>query len=631
MKELKKQLTNPYVYVFLATYYGIWLWWEFIQLPFSNPAGIISYLPSIGYNPTNNIVRFVFAILFPPLACLLFWWLNNGGKKFFGSNRLRKIVAGMLIAGSLLLCVGMGIVQNSTNPKNNPVGQESSHAQIDSFHEGEALGPAVSYQDPNLKPYKDYVFVHGVFQDPGRAVLAFKVFGRSIGAVRAMATILTIITFMMVYALLLVLFKGNILKSSFGLSLFGLVLTPTATLPFIGKYIVGIQLPFRDITTIIILISAIFAFRYAAKNHRLYTALASGVIGFMACINFANSMDRAIYGVFIALFWLVLMAFVSKQKMFTRTILPAFTLGGLLGIPVVGMALKWDFIDFIRFIKTISHYKEYLDGMPFTRPEVPISLLLIATSVGITILGAWFLKVWQATKKSKRTFMDRVKLLRSPITNLINQHFVVILLFVTGVLFLRSAIGRADIGHFIYSIQWLYILGIFLFVRWLFDRKTATPLLIYLSILVFVITLGFFMGSVKKIDLARDAFPINVSDDKFVRQDHLQTAQFLRDNLSGDENFVTLTSEASWYYLVNKPSPVQYPIVWFAFMPQQRQSLAASIQNNDNIKYIITNNNWTSTFDYVPVNERLPEVFDILYKQYEPVQGFGQQTVWQRK
>ena len=525
----------------------------------------------------------------------------------------------------------MGIVQSSTDPKNNPVGQESSHAQLDSFHEGEALGPAISYQDPNLKPYKDYVFVHGVFQDPGRAVLAFKLFGQSIGAVRALATILTIVAFMMVYALFLVLFRGNILKSSLALSLFGLLLTPAAMLPFIGSYIVGIQLPFRDITTILILISAILAFRYAAKNHRLYTALTSGIIGFIACINFANSMDRAIYGVFIALFWLVLMAFVSKQKMFTRTILPSFVVGGIFGIPVVGIALKWDFVHFISFIKTISHYKEFLDGIPFARPGVPISLLLVATSVGITILGAWFLKVWQGTKKSKRTFIDRVKLLRSPITNLINQHFVVILLFATGVLFLRSAIGRADIGHFIYSIQWLYILGIFLFVRWLYARKPVTPLLIFLSILIFVITLGYFMGNTKRIDLAKDAFPINVSDDKFVRQDHLQTAQFLRDNLSGDENFVTLTSEASWYYLVNKPSPVQYPIVWFAFMPQQRQSLATSIQNNDNIKYIITNNNWTSNFDYVPVNERLPEVFDTLYKQYEPVQGFGQQTVWQRK
>lgn len=631
MQSFKKLLTNPYTYIFLTTYYGVWLVWNFVKIPFSNPAGIISLLPSLNYNPTNNLLRFALAIFLPPLACFIYYWLSNSGLKFWNNKKLRLATSVVVVLASLIMCVGMGIVQASTNAKNNPVGHEGKYAQLDSFHEGEALGPAVSYQDSSLKPYKNYVFLHGVFQDPGRAVLAFKLFGRSIGAVRAFATILTIIAFVLIYVLMLTLFKGSVVKSGLALSLFGFLLLPSTTLPFLGKYLIGIQLPFRDITTILILIGAILGYRWVQAGKRLYAGLAAGAVGFVACIGFVNSTDRAIYGLMIATFWLILIAFISRAKIFTRVVLPAFALGGILGLPVVGAALKWDFVDFILFLKAISRYKEFLDGIPFNRPDVPVSLLMLLTAGGITIIGAWLLQAWQSTASSKASLKTRFIKLRTPLAKLINEHFVVILLFATSTVFLRSAVGRADLGHFTYSVQWIYLLLIYLFVAWLYARWGKKQSLIYVSILVLVCACAFFVGSVKKIDLSKDAFPIHVKDESFVRADHMQTAKFIKQNLRGDESFMTFTSEGSWYYLVDKPSPVQFPIVWFAFLPQQRQDLANSIEQNDNIKYIITNNNWTSNFDYVPVNERLPEAYKVLETRYEPVRGFGQQTVWQRK
>lgn len=609
----------------------MWLCWEFIRLPYSNPAGIVSYLPSIFYNPSNNILRFACAIILPPIACWAYWWLSGTGKKFWDSKKLRVIAGVIVVLLSVLMSVGMGVVQASTNPKNNPAGQESGYVQLDSFHEGEVLGPAVSYQDSDLKPYKDYIFLHGVFQDPGRAVVAFKLFGRSIGAVRAFATILTIITFVLIYLLFLTLFKYDVVKAGLGLSLFGMLLLPTAAIPFLGKYIIGIQLPFRDITTILILISGILGYRFVQQQKRLHAALASGVIGFVCCINFANSTDRAFYGVVIATIWLILIAFISKKQTTIRYILPGFVLGGIIGIPIVGAALKWDFVDFALFLKAISKYKEFLDGIPFTRPEIPVSLLLILTAAGITITGAWLLNAWQSTASTKATFTARIKKLHAPLAKLINEHFIVILLFATSTIFLRSAIGRADLGHFTYSVQWLYVLLIFLFITWLFARANKQQLLICISLIILLFTAGLFIGSVKEIDIAKDAFPINVKDELFVRSDHLEAAKFLKENLREHESFVTLTSEASWYYLVDKPSPVQFPVVWFAFMPDQRQSLAKSIDEHDDIKYIVTNSNWTSNFDYVPVHERLPEVFEVLYDKYEPSEVFGQQTIWERK
>jgi len=148
--------------------------------------------------------------------------------------------------------------------------------------------------------------------------------------------------------------------------------------------------------------------------------------------------------------------------------------------------------------------------------------------------------------------------------------------------------------------------------------------------MLLIFTFGFFVSQVKHIDIHNDAFPIHVSDSVLVQTDYLQTARYLKLNLHGQDSFVTLTSEGIWYYLVNKPSPITYPIIWYAYTAPEREKIASQIQDNSHIKYIVTNNNWTSDFDYVPNPTRFPEVYQVLDKYYQPKIGFGGQTVWQR-
>lgn len=637
----KNLIRSPYPYILLFSYYCVWLSWDSIKLPFHNPAGIISALPEIGYNPSNNILRFLFAILVPPLTCLLVWALINKKPKriwdFYNRFRFPRItIATIAITATIMLCVFMGIVQASTNPERNPTdvyGGPYSHALVDTFHEGETLGPAISYAQPELAPYRDFVIVHGVFQDALRTNIAFDLFGHSIGASRAFASILTILTVVAYFILLLVLFRGNVYKSILGLLLVALLMLPTTTLPIVGDSIFGINLPFRDLATIAFLITAIIGLRAISNSrNKKKLAVASFLIGFITLAGFANSIDRALYIAVLSIVWLVLALILNSTKPFLKTILLPYLAGIIVGIPVLGIALKWAFSDFFAYLVTMSKYKEFLDGIIFTRPTIAITIILVIVAGIITIFGSILIKRVQNLHIVNSPLTVKLRTFIAHIKPLIEKYSIAILLAVTGLFFLRSAIGRALPDHWIYSVQWLYLFLAFVGINFLFRVfSKRTRVINLLVIFLLGACLAVYGLAVKHIDVRNDTFPIHVQDKELMRTDYIETSDYLKANLKKDENFVTLTSEASWYYFVDKPSPIQYPVIWYAFTKSQRDVIANQLDNKPNIKYAITNNNWTSDFDYVPNEVRFPEVYTVLKKDYVPYIGFGQQTIWIRK
>ena len=74
---------------------------------------------------------------------------------------------------------------------------------LDLFHEGERLAPAQAMMDGKV-PYRDVLFVHGFLRDPAVALVAFRLFGVSVAALRTLEQILSplglIATYYLVYA-----------------------------------------------------------------------------------------------------------------------------------------------------------------------------------------------------------------------------------------------------------------------------------------------------------------------------------------------------------------------------------------------------------------------------------------------
>jgi hypothetical protein len=628
--NLKKIFSSPYPYIFLVSYFGVLLVWSYIKLPAHNPSGIISHLTIDGYNPTDNIIRFWLAILVPPVACLGYWLISKNTKLFSSSKSLRKTLLVIIALLRIFLASAMGMVQSSTNPANNPRDPYGKHDNylVDTFHEGETLGPAVSYQQKDLKPYTDFVVIHGVAQDPLRSVAAFKLFGRSIGAERTLTTLLIMLTFVIYYLLLLVLFKGNLIKAAAGMIIMAFFVLPGGTLGSIQKQVVGVQLPFRDITTMAFLAFGVLSLRYSVIKKEKYVALFSVLVGFVVTASYAVSVDRAIYITILGTI-LTLMLWVILGKNWLKAVLLPIITGLVLGFMMLFVALKGDVSGLFHYLVTISRYKDYLDGEEFLKPNFAYSTVLLALSASIAVAGAWFIsRVRAANTKSESIYVSCKIVLKNAVLN----YHTEVLLGLTALLFMRSAIGRADIGHFIYSVQWLYLFLAYIAINYFFSAKYKTSnLLKYLTIVSLIFMTALYAGQVYKLNVRRDVFPLHVSDADLVRPDYLQTADFLKQNLDGQDTFATLTSEGIWYYLVNKPSPIKYPIIWYAFTQEERENIANSLDNNSRIKYIVTNNNWTSNFDFVPNPQRFPEVYKVLYEKYQPLTGFGQQTVWIRR
>jgi hypothetical protein len=623
---------TPYPYIFLISYYGVWLIWIFLKVTVHPPEGISSPLVLMHYNPVNNILRFIVAIFVPPVSCLIYWWFekNYSKTRWLHTRLTRHTFASIVVGLSLILALSMGILQGSTNPANNPVGEYGgpySNFLVDTFHEGETLGPAISYQQDNLKPYTNFVVIHGVFQDPLRTVISFKLFGRTIGAERTFNVILLMTTFVCYLVLLLVLFKFNYIKAGLGLSIVGLLLVPNNTLPYIHQAVSWIQLPFRDIATIVFLVTAVLGFRYALSKRYQALTIISSVIGLIVTASFAISVDRAIYITILSAVWVVLIWLMVGNRVWIKRIVTPVFVGLLLGLIVLYTALKGDLYGLLHYLITISRYKDYLDGEVFAQPGLASSIILLGIGTIIAIVFAWFAGFWDNRPKG---LDEGFRALKEHAKTTITNYHTEILLGVTSIVFMRSAIGRADEAHLAYSIQWLYLFLAYVGINYIFSHRKRRLAINFGSLLLFLIVLVFYAGSIKNIDIARDTFPLHVPDSKLVRTDYTQTANYIKQNLSGKQTFVTLTSEGVWYYLVNKPSPISYPIIWYAFTAPQRQIIASQIQDNPNIKYIITNNNWTSDFDFIPNTQRFPEVYMVLYSLYHPEAGFGQQTVWER-
>lgn len=635
MDTIKKIISLPYTYILIVGYYGIWLTWDKVFVPYRNPYDVVGALSQIHYNPLSNILRFCIAIFLPAILCLIYWLLARKSSIKFQSGLFKTTV----VCLSLFVLVASAIMQSSTSGTNDPYtyGGPYNDTLVDTFHEGETLGAAESYEHKDLVPYRDIVFVHGVFQDPLRSEIAFKIFGRSIGAERAFSSLLTIGTFLLFYTLLLVLFRGSLIKAALVSIATGLILLPVLgnTLPApLGNLLIAIQLPSLDFETILFLIVAILGIRAYKDESSRKLQLYSLVLGFIVTAGYANAIDRALFLSGVGVVWLVILAIMSPFRFFFRSVFLPCLLGGIAGIVLLGFALKGDFHDFLGFLYHISLYKEFLDGYTFSRPSLAENIILAALSLSVLAAGTTVARKF-STKEHAITAKfskENARKIKHALRELLQEHAITVILFVTALFFLRSAIGRADYAHFAYSIMWTYLFIWYVLLQYLDVRLVKTRhLMSYLVVLLLAFSSIYYGVLVKNVHIKKNTFPIHIPDSDLIRPDYKQAADYLKTNLKSNQSFVTLTSEASWYYFVDKPSPLKYPIVWFAGANYARQELAKSLADNTNIRYVVTNSNWTSDIDYVPTNQRLPEVYQALYAKYAPYKVFGQQTLWKRK
>ncbi|MFH1149293.1 MAG: hypothetical protein V1748_02335 [Actinomycetota bacterium] len=613
----------------LGTGLGL-LAWKFIRLPFRNPWNVTGPLTLVRLNPANNIARFGLVVLLPTALLFLLvlaWRERSVGMLFFepgapvcrpGPRPSRGVT--VLLAFLLIVLAIVAALNFPTFPSDAPV--------MDTFHEGESLGPGECLAQGQA-PYRDFVFVHGPYEDPIRCVLAWKLFGRSIASVRTLQSLNKIIGFLLLAFMLFRLFQGDWLFTFLTFVLIVFFSGPLAG-PFYRNPIV-MYFPERDMTAFAFIITVTYMWEAlkadTARGRRLFVI--SAFMGFFALVPFAYSIDRGFYnaGTYAVLVLLLFIAFFYRKGL-RLTFISSTLLGVAAGLLVLGFAIRWEYGAFFRFaFLDMPRYKELMDGFVYPiRSAFGVRMVLLIALV-IFWTGYQFLRVYE---KAARRFMVAVR-------SFLREYLVELALLMLAVFSFRSALGRADMGHIQYSSAFTYLLLVFIFIkhylaRWLTGlggRKVfAAGLAIVLAVLI-----GVDAYRIVDRDRFDSNFPVvkGYEDSYFIPDEYQNASTFLSGILKPGENFVTMTNEASYYYFVGRPSPVRFPVVWFAMPEQFQREMVVDMEKN-NVRYVIyRNRNPVNNIDNIKNVKRLPIVFDYIDRNYEPYRTIDGTEIWIRK
>ena len=618
-KQQRQRKTALWVGVFCAMAavgFGVW---NRIFLPFKNPWNVTGLLTEMGYNPNNDLVRLIVFLLLP-LAGLLaaFFVCKRLGWSFFQPverptlQPLHTRHSWVYVAVAVCLCVMVFGMQVR-------IQTYLSYGGLDTFHEGESLGPAVGYA-AGQAPYRDMVFAHGIIQDPGRAVAAWALFGRSIASVRLLESLLQTLTFIMLALAVLVIFRWQPLPV---ILLVGWVLLTHGTTGDNPTWFMPLLMPSRDITTYsFLLVVGIMGNRLTpilptkkAPTPGLRWYVLFFLFSFIPLFTYAYSIDRAFY---LSAAWLIAGALLYITCIHKTPLAKAFWLAGgvgaLVGLVAEGCICRWavgDFIDFV-FLK-MPRFKELMDGMIFN-PAVPVNAFILLQAAGHLF--------WMGTRLLQQvTAQGWAQGLRA----FVRLYFTEITLALFATFFYRSAMGRSDWSHLSYSyIPTVILSGVILgkhyIMPWVqngaWTHKQRTQWLAAACVVMLLLGGAFLGDGWGKLD---DKYPVGAPDEAYVMPSYYQVMEAVQKRLQGG-TFMTMTNEAFFYYLGKQPCPVRFPVVWFAMPSFYQEQMIQQMAENDVQVIIYDSGHWANAIDGFRNRDRLPILNRYIRKYYTSIE-----------
>lgn len=570
--------------------------WNYIVLPFDNPYNITSALSLARYNPTNNVARAISVILAP---ALLFAVL------YATSGKFRNLILS---------------APRSTLPKNNsPINFAAviltgmcfslflptflaEGTEYDSFHEGESMGAAVSYIHGQT-PFRDFIALHGLIQDPLRSTAAFALFGRSIGAVRAFESILKMLVWAMLGIVILQICRGRI-------SVAFLALSAAALLAYKG----GMTLMQRDLPTLMTLSALLLTFKRLSARKSITTA--AFFAGFAPVFGLIYSLERGIFSISIAILGFGALLLLAHGR--RKGVLGQAVAGAGAGLMALAYFLRWDIASYARFFLDMLKYKDLLDGLiyPIAQPRFLLYLIILATML---LYAIWLFGGTAGRGEQK-------------IKAYLAAYFPVFLTVTAAIILYRAVMGRADIPHLEYSTIGV-ILALFACVAPVairledeFMRKSKTAERI-VQIAVFALcfsTLGWQTATGK---LAGN-FPVGKPDAEYLPKEYLQSTDYLRANMNESDDFLTMTNEASWYYFLDKPCPIRFNIIMFASPVSFQEEVVHKLAAKPPKFVLFRNSHWAYKINDIEAERVVPKIARFIRDYYRPDTVIGSQEIW---
>lgn len=585
--------------------------WNWIALPFSNPWKITGPLTILEYNPSNNMVRFVVFILLPSVLLMLAYAFLSAGSRTAlfrplsvqeQDRKMPRWVFAFIVVFSVIIALNYSTLLSS--------------GDFDTFHEGESLGTGISYAAGSA-PYRDYLFAHGLYQDPLRSVIAFELFGRSIGSVRTLESLHKVLAIALLGIFMLKLYRNNY---TFAFAALLLLTYSSAIHPLPSHFIIPAVIAPRDLMVFAFL-SAVISLHESDRRHgdsRIKIAAASFAFSFIPVASFAYSIDRGFY-LSAAFVILTPLLFYFFQLGRTKLFMASFLAGCVSAAVLVAYLLGDGAVEFFNFtFRKMPAYKELMDGLVYPFDTSSGFLLCALCAFNIFWLTTRFLGEW----RQKR------------IGNFVRDYFPELAVLLVSIFIFRSALGRADRLHLAYNGYFIYVLFICIVLRhklgpFIEGRRLEKVL----SRIVAVFVIVFSIIGVNRIyqkELLSKNFPLHVKDDEFIPADYKASISFLEKNLAPGETFFTMTSEASWYYFLNRPAPTRFPIVWFAAPDFYQREVVQDLKKSD-VKYIIYSNAGSSRIDNIANETRLPIIYGYIRENYKFSRRLDDHEIWIRK
>ncbi|MGE4443314.1 MAG: hypothetical protein AB7D27_17790 [Desulfomicrobium sp.] len=614
--DSRKKLLIFFCIYTVAIFFALLTWNHIAPLPFSNPHGIISKIAKLGYNPKNEYIRLLFALVLPSILLAVAYGINffkikscitpvrlEEKNPFEGQeNKASKLTLVLFFIYLLVF---------SFNLPTHAIGLRD---KVDAFHEGECVAPVTFYQHGQV-PYKDFVVIHGPFKDVLRGVVAFKLFGKSIGALRAFSSVLKLFLWISIGVCILALFKSNTFYSFLCINIM-FILANIDRNQFMS-------ISSRDIMIFSFVALVAFAnenFFKTIPTRRLCAWSAS--LSFLAFFAFFYSLDR---GVYLSAAWLVIasavwFAFLRKKRQSSPFLLSSL-FGIILGCLPTIVFVQGKVLPYLEYsFKGLPSYVDMATWAWIYDVNNPYTIFAIALlSFFVFFLTIHLIRCISTTKKFSSGI---VLFLKNYLTELC-MILISIFVFKNA----HNAVAKSSIAA---QIGIAYLTFTYIIIKYFFVKFKQNKILY--SIVVIIIPALFTLLSTQYIiahTKYEKYFPLKTTDDQLLDEDFKTAISFLKSNLDPKDTIYTTSSVGIWYYLLDKPSPTRFPLLNTAPTREYQRAIVRDLESAKP-KFVIDSTFWTDTLFSVNITDMFPIVFEYLNKNYTPIKTIGKQSIFSR-
>jgi hypothetical protein len=619
--------------------------WDFIELPFSNPEGIVGPLTLQSFNPANNLLRFVAFILVPAFALYLISSLD--GRLLAPARTWPSLPANEVGCGSRSsiwrYAATFGMIAYFVGLFLLFFTQPFLPTQLHVFHEGEALTPAYKWLI-GKGAWTGSLIVHGGGNDIFSTVLGWKLFGVvSIGAARVMWSFLD--HAVALGGLVLVWTCFEVTRRNIGIAE---ALTLLALL-LVG-YTVGSLYPKMWLPELT------FAFHPNNVLSHRDTLYLIGVASLIAALNFRS---RALFFTCGFLGPCILMYSIEKGAYYSALSLVAGALyfylstacssraarigeaSMFIGYALMGWVVALSILclaigrtELMAMFETAWHwfrFKDYLDSYVYPNPLelnggprliYRIPLLLCA----LYLFFAVYERRYLFSREGRAVSTIWVPFLTS------------------GIFYYRWALGRSDPLHVVLAVSFVLLTGMIMlwigiiragwFRTYLASSRVFRASVALLVLFAGLASLGRPFREIRALCGAGERIRsfVNLGDEKFLHPRQQAVLGVLKNLSAGGKNWIYVyTSEPGYYFLMRNVPRTRYFVTWHTAPREFQKELIKTLQEFPAAYVLFTSPLTLRRLDGISNADRFPYLHPWILEHYKPFMDVEGWQIWQLK